>query len=420
MYAINLALRSLWNRRLTSALTAVSITLSVALLIGVERVRIGARESFTNTISKTDLIVGARCGTIQLLLYAIFRMGSPTGNISFQTYESIRAHPEIAWTIPYSLGDSYRGFRVVGTDLNFYQYYRYRGERGIVFASGQAARGPLEVVLGSGVAKKLAPRLGDKITLAHGVSDISIQKHDDKPFTVVGILAETATPIDRSVYITLEGLEAIHAYWGDGAPPRFGQEISLAQMTPEMLRPKAITAFLVGLKARTAVLRLQRELNQSTQEPLTAIIPGVALADLWEGISYAEDGLRVVSAFVVVIGLLGMLVSIYNSLSERRREMAILRSVGAGPRLIFTLMILESVLLTCAGMIGGVTVTYLLLAVGQPLIEAHFGLYIPIRHLNADEVLYLALVAGLGLLLGAVPALRAYRNTLHDGLTIRL
>lgn len=420
MYAINLAIRSLWNRRLTSTLTVVSIALSVALLIGVERVRLGARESFTQTISKTDLIVGARGGTIQLLLYAVFRMGSPTGNIRYATYESIRSRPEIAWTIPYSLGDSYRGFRVVGTNTDFYQYYRYRGDRSLNFVAGQAAQKTQDVVLGSGVARQLGHQLGDRITLAHGVSDISLQKHDDKPFTVVGILAETSTPIDRSVYITLEGLEAIHADWSDGAPPMPGQEIPLDQMTTTMLQPKAITAFLIGLKTRTAVLRLQRDLNESTDEPLTAIIPGVALADLWEGISYAEDALRVVSSFVVVVGLLGMLVSIYNSLNERRREMAILRSVGAGPGLIFTLLVLESLLLTVAGIVGGVATTYALLGLGQPLIEAHFGLFVPIKTLQTEELLYLIVVTGLGLLLGALPALRAYRNTLSDGLTIRL
>jgi putative ABC transport system permease protein len=420
MYAFNLALRSLWNRRLASSLTILSVALSVALLIGVERVRLGARESFTNTISKTDLIVGSRGGTIQLLLYAVFRMGSATGNISYQTYDEIRAHEEVAWTIPYSLGDSYRGFRVVGTTKDFYEHYRFRGDRAVAFAGGRAPAGMLEVALGSGVAAKLGHKVGDKIVLAHGVAEVSLQHHGDKPFTVVGILADTATPIDRSVYITLEGLEAIHADWGDGAPPMAGKEIPAGMLTAEMLRPKAITAFLVGLKNRTAVLRLQRDLNEYETEPLTAIIPGVALSELWDGISYAEDGLRVVSAFVVVVGLLGMLVSIYNSLNERRREMAILRSVGAGPRLIFTLLIQESVLLTVAGAVLGVLTTYLLLITFQPLIEGRFGLYIPIKPLQTDELLYLAVVSLLGLALGAVPALRAYRNTLHDGLTIRL
>lgn len=420
MVIFDLVWRSLWNRRFTAGLTILSISLSIALLLGVERIRNGARTSFTNTISKTDLIVGARGGSIQLLLYSVFRMGSPTGNISYQTYEAIRARPDVAWTIPYSLGDSYRGFRVVGTSEAFYQHYRYHGERSLEFSAGQFAKGTFDVVLGSRVADKLGHKLGDRLVLAHGVGEVSFQRHDDKPFSVVGILAHTGTPIDQSVYVTLAGLEAIHADWRDGAPPLPDQAIAADQLTPELLRPKAITACLVGLKSRIAVLQAQRELNESTLEPLTAIIPGVALAELWDGIAYAEQALRVVAAFVVLVGLLGMLISIYNSLNERRREMAILRSVGAGPRLIAVLFVIESLLLTTAGIVCGIIGTYLSLLIGQPILERQFGLVIPLQMLQSSEWLYLALIVSFGLLLGLVPAIRAYRNTLHDGLTIRV
>jgi putative ABC transport system permease protein len=411
----------LLNRRLTSTLTLLSVMLSVALLIGVERVRQGARESFKNTISQTDLIVGARGGTIQLLLYAVFRMGSATANLSYETYEKIKNNPDVAWTIPYSLGDSHRGFRVVGTTADFYEHYRYRHDKKPEFeAGGKVPSGMFEVALGGDVAGKLGYKLGDKIILAHGIADVAIQKHDDKPFTVVGILQKTATPIDRSVYITLEGMEAIHADWQDGAPPVPGKEISPQQLAQQHVKIGAITAFLLGCKSRIDTLRLQRMINDYEDEPLMAIIPGVALDELWEGLSYAEDGLRVVSAFVVVVGLLGMLVSIYNSLNERRREMAILRSVGAGPRLIFSLMGMESMVLTVVGTALGVVLMYGLLFTLQPVIERHFGLAIPIAPPGAAEWIYLATIFVLGLVLGIVPAARAYRNTLHDGLTIRI
>lgn len=425
MLTLRLAVRSLLNRRLTSFLTLLSVMLSVALLIGVERIRQGARESFGNTISQTDLIVGARGGTIQLLLYAVFRMGSATANISYETYENLKANPDVAWTIPYSLGDSHRGFRVVGTTADFYERYRYRRDkRPELEAGGKVPAGIFDVALGADVARKLGYKLGDRLVLAHGVADVTIQKHDDKPFTVVGILAKTATPIDRSVYITLEGMEAIHADWQDGAPPMPGQEKTAAALEREKLGGRlkigAITAFLLGAKSRIDTLRLQRMINDYEDEPLMAIIPGVALDELWEGLSYAEDGLRVVSAFVVVVGLLGMLVSIYNSLNERRREMAILRSVGAGPRLIFSLMVTESLLLTVVGTVLGVICMYSLLFVLQPAIERHFGLFIPIKAPGAAEWIYLGSIFVLGLALGIIPAARAYRNTLHDGLTIRI
>lgn len=420
MYTLRLALRSLFNRRLTTSLTLLSVTLSVALLIGVERVRLGARDSFTNTISQTDLIVGAKGGTIQLLLYAVFRMGSATNNLSYETYQKIRALPKVAWTIPYSLGDSHRGYRVVGTTSDFYEHYHYRRDKGISFSSGGETQGTFGVVLGDAVASALGYKIGDAIALAHGVGEVSFQSHADKPFTVSGILTRTGTPIDRSLYITLQGMEAIHADWQDGAPPREGQGMAAADLAAQELPVHQITAFLLGAKTRLDTLQLQRDLNEYDDEPIMAIIPGVALSELWDGLSYAEDGLRVVSSFVVSVGLLGMLVSIYNSLNERRREMAILRSVGAGPRLIVALMLLESMMLTVGGAVLGVGLTYTLLFVFQPLIETHFGLHIPINPLSASEYAYLGAIVVLGLVLGLVPSWRAYRNTLHDGLTIRL
>lgn len=419
-YALTLAVKSMANRRLTTILTIFSIALSIALLIGVERVRRGARESFAHTISKTDLIVGAKGGTLQLLLYTVFRMGSATGNISYETYEKIKALPDVAWTIPYSLGDSYRGFRVVGTSQAFYEHYRFRSSNKPSFAQGGAPQSVFDVALGSSVALKLGLQVGAKIALSHGVGEVSFQNHTDKPFTVVGILDTTATPIDRSLYVTLEGLEALHADWQDGAPPEPGQEIPAAELARQDLKVHQITAFLLGAKSRLDVLRLQRTLNEWDEEPLMAIIPGVALSELWDGISYAEDGLRVVSCFVVIVGLLGMLVSIYNSLNERRREMAILRSVGAGPLLILSLMVLESFLLTISGLLLGTGLIYLLLWIAQPLVAQHFGLHIPIMGLSLEEGAYLGTVLVFSLILGLVPAYRAYQNTLHDGLTIRL
>jgi putative ABC transport system permease protein len=348
-------------------------------------------------------------------------MGSATANVSYEAYRHFAEHPSVAWTIPYSLGDSHRGYRVVGTTKDFYERYRYRRDGKVEFAAGGVADGIFDVVLGSEVAERLGYEMGEKIVLAHGVSDgASFQNHDDKPFTVVGILKRTATPIDRSVYVTLHGIEAIHVDWKDGAAPLPEDAVPAESLTREALPIHQITAFLVGAKSRFETLNLQREVNDYEAEPLMAIIPGVALSELWDGISYAEDGLRVVSAFVVVVGLLGMLVSIYNSLNERRREMAILRSVGAGPRLIFTLMVLESMLLTIGGSLTGVGLMYLLMITLKPLVEQRFGLYLPIAAPGPQELVYLGTVIVLGFVLGAVPAWRAYRNTLHDGLTIKV
>ncbi len=415
-----LAWKSLRNRLLTTALTVGTIALSVALLVGVENVRIGMRESFANTIRQTDLIVGARGGTMQLVLYSVFGMGSPTNNLSYASYERFHSHPAVAWTIPYSLGDNHRGFRVVGTNHAFFERYRFRNDRHVELERGSRFQSVFEVVLGSDVASELGYEIGQPVPVAHGLSATGFVTHDDKPFTAVGILRKTSTPLDRALFLPLEGVEAIHVDWRDGAPPFPGTEISAEEIVESELEVRQITSFFLGTKSRMDALRLQREINTFGGEPLLAVLPGVALNQMWRAISYAEDGLRVITIFVVIVGLLGMLVSVYTSLNARRREMAILRAVGAGPGRIIGLLVLEAGFLAVAGSILGVVMVYTLLIGAQPIIESQFGLYLPIRPLGAIEYTYLAGVVAAGFLMGFVPAFKAYRTSLTDGLSVRV
>jgi putative ABC transport system permease protein len=459
-----LAARSLRNRLLTSTLTLLSIAFSVALLVGVENVRVGVRESFSNTIRGTDLIVGARGGTLQILLYTVFGMGSPTMNVSHDTYERWSAHPAVRWTIPYSLGDSHRGFRVIGTTDAFYEHYRYRRDGRVEFAEGRAPADASEVAVGSEVAERLGYRVGQPVVLTHGLRGGGIMDHDDRPFTIVGVLARTTTPIDRSLYVTLDAIERIHEGWEQGVPPGIASAGSAAPPAMPGATPPAmpgasappampgatppsmpgaaapptttasddhdhaasdgggtqITAFFVGTKNRFETLRLQREMNTDLEEPITAVMPGMALAELWRTMGYAEEGLRVISIFVVVVGLIGMLLALYSSLEARRREMAILRAIGAGPRKIVALLVLESGLLATLGAVLGVGLVYGLLWAAQGPVERAFGLYLPIRPLGAVELTYVGLVVAAGFVLGVVPAWRAYRNSLVDGLSPRV
>lgn len=420
MILVKLAFQSLRNRKFTNFLTVLSISVSVALLIGVEKIRVGAKESFSNTISQTDLIIGARTGPIQLLLYSVFHMGDATNNISYETFKRYEKHPDVEWVIPYSLGDSHRGYRVVATNESFYAHYHYRKDRGLRLREGSIAKDIFDVVLGSEVAKTLGYHSGDQVVLSHGVSDGGGLEHSDKPFHVVGILEQTSTPIDRSLYITLEGMEAIHMDWQNGAPPQPGQETSVKEIKKENIKIGQITAFLLRTKSRIQAIYLQRNVDTDEHEPLLAIIPGVALSQLWQGISYAEDGLRLITIFVVLSGFLGMLIALYTSLNERRREMAILRAVGVGPRRILFLLVLESTLLTFFGLVGGTAFVYGLLLVGQPIIEKQFGLYLPITPLTATEWAYLGATQVIGVLVGVIPAMKAFKNALVDGLTIRV
>jgi putative ABC transport system permease protein len=457
MLTLSLAAKSLRNRMLTTSLTVASIALSVALLVGIENIRTGMRESFSQTISQTDLIVGARGGSTQLLLYSVFGLGSPTGGLSWETYERIREHPAVAWTIPYSLGDSHRGYRVIGTTEAFYEHYRFRGDQAVEFAVGRAAESADEVVVGADVARQLGYVPGHQVELSHGMGPMSFVTHDEHPFKVVGVLAPTFTPIDRSLYVTLEGIEAMHEGFasagaapigfgpGPGgqpslAPPPMPGAASPPAESPASAAPlssatapgvavedadhdhavEAISSFFVGTRSRVDALQLQQEINTFEDEPLMAVLPGIALAEMWRTVGYAEDALKIVTGFVVVVGLLGMIVSLYTSLNERRREMAILRAIGARRGRIVSLLVLESGLLATLGAMLGVGLVYLLLYLGQGPIERQFGLFVPIRSLGPTELGYIGLIVGAGFLLGLIPALKAYRNALVDGLSIKV
>lgn len=419
MPIFSLAWKSLVNRRTTAALTVISIALSVALLVGVERIRNETRSSFANTISDTDLIVGARGGAVQLLLYSVFRIGDATNNISWQSYQDIAGHPKVAWAVPLVLGDSHRGFRVLGTSDDYFQRYRFGRKQDLRFAEGRPFEALYDAVLGAEVAAKLGYRLGDMITIAHGASDVSFTRHDDKPFRVVGILQRSGTPVDRTVHVGLQSIEAVHVGWQSGAPLP-GVEATAEQIRSMDLTPKTVTAVLLGLKSKTATFRVQRFVNDYAAEPLSAILPGVALTQLWGLMGIAENALLVISAFVVIVGLFGMLTALLAGLNERRREMAILRSVGARPWHVFTLIMGEATFLTLLGVALGSGWLYGLLLIAKPLIESRFGIAITIGAPTTHEMILFAAVILAGFLAGIYPAYRAYRLSLADGLSIRV
>ena len=421
MYLLRLALASLNNRRFTALLTVFAIALSVCLLLAVERVRTEARASFASTISGTDLIVGARSGSVNLLLYSVFRIGNATNNIRWDSFEHFAQHPRVSWAIPISLGDSHRGYRVMGTSSAYFEHYRYGRKQPLQLAQGRPfAEVPFEVVLGAEVAEALNYKLDDQLVLAHGVSTVSLVKHDDKPFRVVGILKRTGTPVDRTLHINLAGMEALHIDWQNGMPARGAARIDAAHARQMDLQPKQITAFMLGLNSKIATFALQREINQYRGEPLLAILPGVALQELWSLMGTAEKALFVVSLFVVLTGLIGMLTAILTSLNERRREMAILRSVGARPWHIASLLVLEAFSLALAGVLFGLLLLYVAIAAAQGPLQSQYGLDLPLALPSTYEWSLLGGILLAGLLMGGVPAWRAYRQSLADGLSIKL
>ncbi|MCZ4352816.1 ABC transporter permease [Roseovarius aestuarii] len=413
---LRLAAQSLWARVLTVGMTILAIALSVALFLGVEKTRTGARASFADTISGTDLIVGARSGSVQLLLYSVFRIGNATNNVTWQSYQDIAARPEVDWIVPISLGDSHRQFRVMGTTDAFFTRYKFRGGRSLGFSQGQGLNDLYDAVIGADVAATLGYSVGDPIIVSHGVA--SFTEHDDQPFRVSGILAKTGTPVDRTVIVGLEAIEAIHVDWKNGG--QTGRTTPAEVIRQMDLTPTAITAALVGVNSRLQIFKLQRWINEYPEEPLLALLPGVALQELWQIVGVAEKALIGVSGMVVVTALLGMMAMVFASLNERRREMAIWRAMGARPMTILGLLVLEAMLMAGIGAILGYCLLYVGLLGLRPWVDSAFGIWLPIEAPSIRELWVVTGVVGAAALASLLPALRAYRLSLADGMMVKI
>ena len=414
---LRLLWRSLLARLLTVSLTVLAIALSVALFLAVETIRSAAKDSFTDTISGTDLIIGARSGSVQLLLYSVFQIGNATNNISWESYQQIIQRPEVDWSVPISLGDSHKQFRVMGTSEQFFSKYKYRSGRQLQFQQGRSFADLYDTVIGHDVAQALGYQLGEAIVIAHGLA--SFVEHDDQPFKVSGILAKTGTPVDRSVIVSLEAIEAIHVDWRSGAR-KPGAPTSVATIRQMDLRPQAITAALIGVKSRLQIFALQRTINQYPQEPLLAIIPAVALHELWQIIAVAETALLAVAAMVVLTALLGMMAIVFASLNERRRELAIWRAMGARPRVILGMLALEGLIMALLGVILAVLIWYLGLLLAHGWLDANYGIWLEIGYPGWRELQVLLAVIISAALASLLPAWRAYRMSLVDGMMVKI
>lgn len=390
---------SLLHRKGSAVLTLLAVAISVFSVTAVEHLRHQAKAGFAQTVSGVDLIVGARGGDINLLLYSVFYIGNASRNISYQSFEKIRDARDVKWAIPLSMGDSHRGFRVVGTHADLFKHFRYGQKQPLIFTAGQSFNNAHSVVLGAAVAQKLNYQLGDQITIAHGLGRQSFQQHDQYPFSVVGILKTTGTPVDQAIYVSLAGLEAVH-------------KPDVAHDQANSLQPESITATLVGLKSRLKTFQLQRRINQSGPEPLMAILPGVSLSQLWESMNIMENTLRIIAWLILAAALMGLSASLLASMRERQKELLVLRTLGASPWFIFSLIQAETLLITVTAIAIALLGFSLTLNGTQELIVGYFGIRIDPDFVTAEVVKTLGIIVVASLLVSLYPGYKAYRLSL--------
>ncbi|MDF1817944.1 MAG: ABC transporter permease [Immundisolibacteraceae bacterium] len=409
MIFFHLALASLWSRKGSVFLTFLAITISVFVLLGVEQIRHQAKTSFGNTVSGVDLIVGARTGDINLLLYSVFRLGNATSNISWQSYQQIAKNPNVAWAIPLSLGDSHRGYRVVGTTPDYFTHLRFGRDRRLEFSAGAPFSDPFDLVLGSDVARSLGYRVGDSLILAHGLGSTSFSYHDDNPFRVTGILKATGTPVDQSLHVSLAGIEAIHIGWQKGVRVPGGATAS-NNLTAEQLTPESTTAVMVGLKSKLATFRLQRQINGYRGEPLLAILPGVTLTQFWQVMAAMENTLRLISLLVLLASLFGLAAMLLASIRERQREITVLRAIGASPWFLLMLVEVEALLIASAASIMAMSLLYLSTLLSAEILAERFSLFVDVAIITPETLTYLLAIVFGTFVIALIPAISAYRR----------
>lgn len=407
---ISLAWSSLCSRKKSVILTFLSLLISISVLISVEHIRQQAKTSFNRTISGADLIVGAPSGQLNLLLYSVFRMGDPTSNIDYQSYEMLKNDQQVAWAIPISLGDSHRGFRVLGTNGDYFTHYQFGDKKSLEFTAGKPFAGMFDTVIGADVAKTLGYQVGDEIVVAHGIGHTSFSHHDHSPFVISGILKPTGTPVDKSVHVTLPAIEAIHL------PPSQLAKI-LDGGLEESVQPDSVTAVILGLKTKFATFKLQRDLNNYQADRLMAVLPGVALAELWQMMGTVENVLRVISVLVLLSSLFGLSTMLLASMNERKGEIAVLRTLGAGPSVIFGLVLLEALMLVVIAIASAISLVSGALALFSDELAAHYGLFLSANLLSWETLQIAVIITLASIITSVIPAFEAYKKALQSRLS---
>jgi putative ABC transport system permease protein len=415
MMLFKLLWASVLSRKAMAILTCFSIAISMLVLLSVAHIEVQVRQNFERSVSGVDLIVGSRTSQLNLLLFSIFKMGYPSNNLQGHSFSIISANPMVEWAVPIALGDSHQGYGVVGTTPDYFSHLKYADKQALVFGAGQSFKTNFQVVLGAAAAKALAYTLGDNIVLAHGAGRVSFTHHTEHPFTVVGLLKPTGTPMDRSIYIPIQSVEILHnkisAQHSESADLQTEHELD------EDPHIQQLSAVLVGAKSRIAILSLQREISQFEQEPLTAILPGLVLRELWQMMSVVEISLSVVSILVLFAALIGMTTMLLASMRERRQELSILRALGAKPWLILLLVEAEALLLTLLGCVMGYAMLCLGLILLEPMLLQTYSFnlnpYPDIRLFMAYSLMALLLA----MLLALFPAISAYFKSLRSGLS---
>lgn len=422
MNVVGLALRSLRQRLLSTLLTAFGVALGVGLVVFVTSVRSSSHTAFVDAARGCDVVVSGKGTTsFAAVMNAVFHVDKPVDTVPVARWRELEADPRVLHAVPSVVGDVFRGFRVVGTTSAFFD--AMAGGDGRPLKASLAPGGRVfpddesfEAVVGAFAAARTGLALGTKFTVTHGLEEGGGEHAHDEQWTVVGVLAPTGTPTDRAIFITLRSFFHVKGHEAKPAAPATGEPAAMGDgpgdgdadhdLGEEV---RALSTILVKLK--TPGVRYQFAANWNSKPDVRASLPSEEIRRLFEIVQGVDGLLRAVAALVLVSAALSILAALYNSMHGRRREIALLRALGARRAHVFGVVVLEAVLICLLGGAAGIALGHLGVAGAAPYVLDEVGVRLGLG--AADVALWGKLAAGLvvlGLLAGLLPAWRAYRT----------
>ncbi len=414
---LSLLLKSMRSRIIPTSLVTISLMASMVLLLSIERIQQGAEEGFNQSISGVDAIIGPRSSSLELVLYTVFHLGRPTNNITTKTINDVKQRSDISWLVPIALGDSHRGYRVIATEPNYFQHIRYGNNQSLTFSEGAPFTELSEATLGSDVAKKLNYSVGSEIQITHGSIESIGSKHDDFSFTVTGVLNKTGTPIDQAIFLDLKGYELLHLGWKSGKKVFSLEDIDLSSLPPDALNPKTVTAAFVGLKSKLTIFNFSKNIREYPEEAISAVIPGIALSELWSIVGLVDKGFQLLSWIIIAISLIAMVTLIIASLDNRKQEMTIYRANGASPKFLAAMVIYESLVIGLVAIIGAIILVTAVTYFATSQLNLALGISPSFKWISLDEIKVFSIILLSGASSSLIPAAMVFRQNLHQTLS---
>ncbi len=432
MNTFKLLLRFLQQRSVATALTMLSVAVGVALTAAILTLRVEAERSFSQKDTGFEIIVGAKGSPLQLVLNTLYHVGAPVGNFPLADCERIQADKRVKSSLPMVFGDNVGGFKVIGTTTDFFTKFEYRKGLQIGMADGKPFTGDFEAVLGAEVAQNLRLKTGDSITVRHGLETNEQGAHDHGKMPIVGTLAATGTAIDKGVYMTMRTVWDTH--YDEYEEARQAAEQALATANGEKkseaqsdakaehskehkeehhehpIPPEftTVTALAVKLKSPVFYDSFTRSVNDGTSAQ--AAMPIREIMGLFQIVGNVNGILLGISYLVIIVGAVSIVVAMYTSLNERRREIAILRSLGAHRRSIVGLMLAEAVIIGFVGSVVGLALSRIGLSLAKSALQQQLGAKLDFALWYSFDAPLLAGVLALTALVALLPALNAYRT----------